>query len=414
LRLLHVNDHLNWVGGIETYVLSTIPQLRERGFVQAAVYGKGDPVHVEHGICAPSVSDPNPARIENAKTELGKVFDEFRPNLAQIHNLYNVGAIEACLERVPTIVYVHDFRYVCPASSFYFRRTNVICERSCSAACFALGPVKRCLTPRIPLNIWFYRRVQWMKKNAHRFAAIIAISGYVKRRMVASGFPSEKIHVIPYFCPLKPVAAPSAVPKKPCILFMGRMAKYKGFDQFVRILARLPDSISGMMIGNVDDKLRATIGDLAKKHDCHDRLTIRGWADRDEIRGIMSQMSVVTFPSVCPETLGLVGMEALSSGVPVVGFDVGGTSEWLHHGKTGFAVPVNDLDAFAQHVLQIVESLDLRTRLAQNGINLITEKFSAEYHLNQLLSLYREATSADSRSDVQPGCEANRVASSGE
>ena len=405
MRLLHLNDHLNWVGGIETYVLSTIPKLRERGFQQAAVFGKGDASHVEEAWEVPAVSSPRPSDRAVAAAEVDRIIDEFRPDLAQVHNLYNVGAIDACLQRVPTVVYVHDFRYVCPASSFYFRRPNVICERSCSAACFVLGPLKRCLTPRTPLNLWYYQRVQWMRKNAHRFEAIIAISGYVKKRMVASGFPSEKIHVVPYFCPLPPVAAPPAPPERPCILFMGRMAKYKGFEQFVHVLSRLPASVSGVMVGNTDGAVGDGIVRLAESLGCSDRLKLHGWADRSEIRDLMSKMSVVTFPSVCPETLGLVGMEAMSSGVPVVGFDVGGTSEWLVNGETGFSVPVNDIDAFAKHIHQIVESTDLRQQLGQNGINLIRDKFAPEYHLEKLLSLYTGAAGSarGTASTIQAG-----------
>lgn len=389
MKILHLNDHLNWVGGIETYMLSAIGQLGDRGFQQAVIYGKGDPQHFATSVCVPEVSSARPADRDRVQGRVREVIEEFQPDLIQVHNLYNVGAIDACLKARPTVVYVHDFRYVCPASSFYFRRPNRICDRVCSPACFALGPLNRCLTPRIPLNLWYYQRVRWMQQNAHRFAAIIAISGYVKKRLVQSGFPADKIHVIPYFCPLPPVESPAPLPDKPTILFMGRMARYKGFDQFIRILAKLPETVSGLMIGNVSDSLTQEVTDLATRLGCRHRLTIRGWAGRDEVRGIMRGMTVVTFPSVCPETLGLVGMESLSSGVPVVGFDVGGTGEWLLDGWNGFSVPVNDVDAFANRVLRIVESPELRSTMAENGLKLIREKFTPDVHFDRLLSVYR-------------------------
>lgn len=389
MRLLHLNDHLNWVGGIESYLLSAIGHLRERGFRQSAIYGKGDPSFVDDPTCIPAVSSPRPGDRGPVRAAVTEAIRRFDPELIQVHNLYNTGAIDACLSERPTAVYVHDFRYACPASSFYFRRSNRICERVCSPACFALGPLRRCLTPRTPLNLWYYQRVRWMKRNAHRFSAIIAISGYVRDRLIRSGFPAGKIHVIPYFCPLEPVDAPPSPPEKPCILFMGRMARYKGFDQFVRILARLPESISGLMIGNASESVEREVLGLAEDLGCRDRLTLRGWASRDEIRGIMQRMTVVTFPSVCPETLGLVGMESMASGVPVVGFDVGGTSEWLHDGHNGYSVPVNDLDAFAQRVVEIVQSESLRAELGRNGLEVIRSRFSADYHFDRLLSVYR-------------------------
>ncbi len=388
MRILHLNDHLDWVGGIETYVLSIIPRLRERGVEQAAVFGKGDGAHVEHPVHVPEVSSPRPADRSTARKRVEQVLDEFGPDLVQIHNLYNVGAIEACLDRVPTVVYVHDFRYACPASSFYFRRPNVICERTCSAACFALGPLKRCLTPRIPLNLWYYQRVQWMKKNADRFSAIIAISHYVKDRLVETGFPAEKIHVIPYFCPLEPVAEPSPEPEQPRVLYIGRMARYKGFDQFIRVMSRLPADIQGTMIGNLNDGVQSQIDDLATRLGCRDRIDVRGWASREEIQAIYSRMSVVTFPSVCPETLGLVGMESMATGVPVVGFRVGGTGEWLRDGENGYSVDVNDVETFAKRVEALVRSPDTRQRFAENGLQMIRERFSPSRHLADLTAVY--------------------------
>ena len=334
---------------------------------------------------------PNEASRNRASWE---VIDEYSPDLAQVHNLYNIGAIEACLDRVPTVVYVHDFRYACPASSFYFRRPNVICTRTCSAACFALGPLKRCLTPRIPRNLWYYQRVRWMKKNANRFRAIIAISTYVKHRLVESGFPEDKIHVIPYFCPLPAVDEPPPEPATPRVLYIGRMAKYKGFDQFIRVMSRLGKDIQGTMIGNLSDTVQTQIDRLADELHCRDRLTVRGWAKREEIRQIMSAMSVVTFPSVCPETLGLVGMESMSSGVPVVGFNVGGTSEWLKDGENGFSVPVNDVDRFASRVEELIRSPDKRASFARNGLDMIRDRFSPQAHMQKLLSVYESAAAS--------------------
>jgi glycosyltransferase involved in cell wall biosynthesis len=395
VRLMHLNDHIDYVGGVETYVLSTIPLLEQRGIAQAVVYGKGEPGRVERGFHVPQISNPSPADSRLAADGVTRAIEEFQPDLAQVHNLQNVAAIEACLQRIPTVLYVPEYRYVCPASSFYFRRTNTICERTCSPACFALGPVRRCLTPRIPLNLWYYRRVQWMKRHAHRFASIIAISGYVRDRLIAGGFPADKINVLPYYCPLSPVDAPAAAPEEHSILFLGRMTRYKGTEQFIRILAKLPSNVRGVMVGNADAPLRRSIVSLATQLGCENRLEIRSWASREEIREIIARTSVVTFPSVYPEALGLVGMEAMATGVPVVGFDVGGTSEWLHNGRTGYSVAVNDLDGFASRIQEILQSPELRQTLATNGLQVIEEKFSQAHHLSELEKLYRRVTSGN-------------------
>src|SRR5690606_6979050 len=92
---------------------------------------------------------------------------------------------------------------------------------------------------------------------------------------------------------------------------------------------------------------------------CADRIELREWVDRASVRAIYSGATVLAFPSLWPETLGIVGLEALACGVPVVASDIGGVREWLRPGETGIPVPPGDAGALAAglHDLLFDESM---------------------------------------------------------
>ncbi|KAI8959913.1 glycosyltransferase family 4 protein [Daldinia sp. FL1419] len=73
------------------------------------------------------------------------------------------------------------------------------------------------------------------------------------------------------------------------------------------------------------------------------------------------------------ETFGLVVLEAMASGVPVVARDEGGPSDIIEHGKTGFLVPPNDLEGFVRMVLLLSQDSRLRERFALDGRALACE-----------------------------------------
>src|SRR5690606_10448899 len=92
------------------------------------------------------------------------------------------------------------------------------------------------------------------------------------------------------------------------------------------------------------------------------------------------------------ETLGIVGLEALASGVPVVASDIGGVREWLVPGVTGLLAPPKDSAALAQGMRRILESPALNRRMGEAGLQLIRERFDPERHVAELQQVYRFAT----------------------
>lgn len=391
MRILHLNDHLAARGGIETYLLAIIPRLAADGVESVVVFGDGDASLVKQAECVPAVLSSKVSDRRQAYRLVEGCVRRYRPDVIHVHNVQNVGAIAACLDSVPSVFTAHDYRYLCPSSAFYFRRSQSVCSRTCGPACLVETLRGHCMSP-YPTRGWRqYSRVQWMRNNLNRFRMAIAPSQGAARRLRESGVDKTMTRVIPYFCPNEVLDGPRSLPEVSTLLYVGRFSENKGWHVFLKALGQLPPNIRGRMVGNLSARSRAEIEDYASKCGCKDRLALFPWAGRDEIVRHYCEASVLVFPSLWDETLGIVGLEALACGVPVIASDVGGVREWLIQGKTGQLVtPGNakEIACIARSLLSMPEGLLLMGRA---GLELVSGKFSPARHLEELLGVYRSA-----------------------
>jgi glycosyltransferase involved in cell wall biosynthesis len=391
MRVVHLNGFLSPKGGVETYLSALMPRLESEGIEQTILYGAGDPRLWSRARHVPSLLSLGRAAGVQSYEQVGRILAELRPDVIHVHNVQSFTAIQAAWEAAPTVLTLHDYRYLCPSSNFYYRRTRSICGRKCGAGCFVKAATHRCLTPR-PGFAWnFYRRVRWMSRRFHHLKRVISPCQYGAERLRQAGCMPEQVAVLPYFCPLSPSDSPRPVPDRPLALYIGRLAENKGFDVFIKAMGMLPDRVNGMIVGNLDESNEAGIRRQFRQAGCEHRMSMRPWASRDEIRGLINQASVMVFPSLWAETLGIVGLESLACGVPVVASDVGGAREWLLPGKTGVLVAPGDPRQLADGILAIIESPELQQSYGRQGIQLIRERFLAEHHVSKLLAVYREA-----------------------
>ncbi|NQU26372.1 MAG: glycosyltransferase family 4 protein [Candidatus Nealsonbacteria bacterium] len=391
MRILHLTTSLSWTGGIETYLLTLLPILEEKGHPQVVAHINGDvrPVRQVHHV--PSLGKGGRTAERQGYDEIRRLIAKEKPSIAHVHNIYNIGAISACLQNIPTVVTTHNYQYICPATTLYYQRNKQICRHSCDLRCFVAALTKHCMSPYPQRAIKQYRRSRWALRHAKEFAGIIAPSGVAADLYARAGFPEDRITVLPYFCSVPPAMGPSVAPTTPTVMFMGRVRSYKGYDYFIRALGLLPSHVRGIIVGDLSSKAAHEIDRIASDAGCGDRLERRPWAGRESVAAVLAEATVFVFPSIWPETLGIVGIEALSCGIPVVASDVGGVREWLRDGKTGILVPPKDEQALAAAVRRILESDKTRQAMARNGLALIREAFSPEVHVRKLLSVYEKA-----------------------
>lgn len=393
MKVLHINEHLARKGGVETYLLALMPMLEARGIAQQVIYDEGDPAEHAASFSVHGIKEARFGAQKAVYRQVLEILQRERPDVVHIHNFQNVGVLQASLDYGPTVMTTHDHRAVCPASTQFYKRTQEVCSRTCGPGCFAVTATRHCLTPRPRYATYFYHRSSWCIRHAHRFAHIIAPCRDAKERLGRAGFDSTSVTVLPYFCPLEPATEPRNVPETPTITYIGRIASNKGHEYFVEALGLLPETVQGVMVGSFTDESERAIQALAQQHGCQGRLTLRRWATREEVLQILDATSVFIFPSLWPETLGIVGIEALSRGVPVVASDLGGVREWLRDGENGRLVPPKSATLIKEAVLELTASTETLIESGKRGIATIREAFMPARHTERLVDIYEDAAS---------------------
>lgn len=387
MKVLHIHEHLSWTGGIETYLLELMPRLESLGHPQVIAYANGDGSLFGSSVHMPEIAMSGKTAQRRGFEAVREIVGAHKPDIVHLHQTFNLGVIKACLAMAPTIIHGHDYRYLCPASNFFHRRSRTICNRISGMACFPTTLVRHCMTPR-PQYAWnYYRRTQVVHDNASVFGAVIAPSEYVRERFARAGFPCDRITTLPYFCPLQPRTSPRSIPDEPTLLFIGRIREIKGYDYFIEAFRYLPPHVRGIIVGDADDCRRRKIRALVRSADCEGRIELQSWAAREKITTCYEKCTALVFPSIWPETFGIVGIEAMACGVPAVGANVGGIPQWLTDGETGRLVPPRNARAIAEAVTQLLNP-GVNREYGERAIKSVRDRFSPELHIEHLLNLY--------------------------
>ncbi|KAL1968975.1 hypothetical protein VTN77DRAFT_809 [Rasamsonia byssochlamydoides] len=144
-----------------------------------------------------------------------------------------------------------------------------------------------------------------------------------------------------------------------------RIAPEKGFEFLAQVAARLvQESFPFKLLivgGNRNPAVEADVRRLFEP--VRDHVIFTGFLTGEPLARAYASGDLFLHCSIT-ETFGLVVLEAMASGLPVIARDQGGPSDIVHHGKTGYLVPPQDLDEFVRLTLQVCRQHDLRSTLA--------------------------------------------------
>ena len=210
---------------------------------------------------------------------------------------------------------------------------------------------------------------------------IVALTEVDRQQMIRHYGDLAPIVVIPggvdleRFRPLDRDSARAALglaPSARVALFVGRIQRLKGLEVLLRAFARLdvPDAqllVVGGRPGSGHESREITrLQHLAVKLKIDERTRFVGAVAHEELPTYYSAADVSVMPSSY-ESFGLVAVESLACGTPVVATRVGGLTSIVRDGETGLLVPWRDADLFAEHLGRILQDDALRGRLASHA-----------------------------------------------
>jgi len=181
----------------------------------------------------------------------------------------------------------------------------------------------------------------------------------------------------------------------PRILFIGRLSYAKGVDILIRALAKVRPEMPNMrlhLVGSLKGAPAYSYQSLARKLGVEDKVVFHQWASPENVPRYYKAADICVFPSRL-ESFGLMILEAMASGVPMVASDIASFKEILLDGKCGLLFKSGDDEALSKAIRKLVGDPVLGRKLSQAAFQVV-QKYSWENITQRYLSLYNQLREA--------------------
>lgn len=342
MRILEVNKFNHVRGGADKHFVDLANLLQENGN-EVAVFAMDHPENIpsewskyfvsrvdyENGSALNKIKGA--LRIFwsfEARRKIGKLLDEFQPEIVHIHNIYHQISPSILSEikkrGIPVVMTVHDWKMICP--NYLLNCGGKLCEKCVGGKywhCLKNKCVKKSYLKSLisMLEMCFHRFIRVYEKNIDLY---IAPSQFVKDNLAKAGFSESRIKVLPHFARAVDARRLLNMQSNNYALYLGRVSKEKGVDELIKIFKDLP--IDLVLAGKRDSDFM--IPDLPNiKH--------IGFKPSQEIESLIRNSQFVVSASQLPETFGLIALEAIANQKPFIGYRAGAYGEIVRNGVNG-------------------------------------------------------------------------------
>ncbi len=174
----------------------------------------------------------------------------------------------------------------------------------------------------------------------------------------------------------------------PLLLFVGRLRYYKGLQYLIRAMKQVPARLLIAGIGPTQAEWEGLVQELGLS----EKVVFLGEVPDEQLPALYHAADVFDLPaSHRSGAYGLVQIEAMASGTPVVCTELGTGTSWVNqNGKTGLVVPPCDPAALASAMSRLLDDDELREALGARAAVRAREEFSAAVMIDRVLALYAE------------------------
>jgi len=211
---------------------------------------------------------------------------------------------------------------------------------------------------------------------------LVCNSELTRRSFLEEGFDPQRVVAVPLGCDPTRFTPSAALPPRFTVLFVGREPTLKGLPDLIDAAAVLPRDARLVIAGEIDDATRQALA----------RLTIEvvelGNVGVDDMPDLYRQASVLVLPSLS-EAFGLVVLEAMAAGVPVIVSDAVGAADLLSDGVDGYIVPAGSPAEIAARLEVLIADPD-RTLAMGRAARITAAEHSWDRYGDRLVQAYRQ------------------------
>ena len=387
MKILFAHDSIDTDGGVETYLLSVITELRRRGHQVALAYCRGPARPTLLASSAHVTFNTAEQGLDRAMDEI----DRWQPDVCYSHNMGPLDVDRALAGKWPVVKMLHGFFGTCVSGlKMHAWPSPQACHRTCGPACLALYVPRRCgqLSPGALVRGYAWARNQ--RSLFARYAAVVVASRYMGEEVSNHGVARDRISVLPLFSTLTN-AVGNVDGEADTLLFAGRMTTLKGGHVLIAAASRAARALGRpvRLIMAGDGPQREEWRRLAASAGVP--LEMPGWVSFADRARVYSRAVAVVVPSLWPEPFGLIGLDAATLGRPAIAFNVGGIGEWLTNDCNGRLVdPSTGERGLADAIVAMLTHTDVRARMADEAMA-TAARMTIASHVESLERVLHEA-----------------------
>lgn len=399
MRILLCIDHWGLIGGSERYATAIASALLARGHAVRVLAGAAAG---ERLLEVPCDVVPEYSQERGRRDELTRTARAHEQDLVLVLSIRSRPTLEALYALgKPLVRFVQDHTLFCPGlNKLHEDQSN--CTHAQGLEClkrYYLGAGCISFKPKLHRQPWrdgfggVWKHLAGVRL-ARRAAATYVASQYMRDELVRAGFEPERVSVLPLFTDSgREAADPGAIPAElaawlareatPLVLTPARLVlPDKGVDYLLTALAKVKTPMRAVIAGTGPHE--AYLREKARAEGLAERAYFTGWLGGSTLEALYARAQLVVFPSVWNEPFGLVGIEAMAHGLPVVAFRVGGVPEWLEDGTNGLGVARGDTDAMAAAIDALLSDPKRARALGAAGLATVRTRLTRERHVDGL------------------------------
>ena len=382
MKILIINDFGYPEGGVETYLVNLRNLLEKRANIVKILTSDSHP-ELPH-FNDYSFKSINPKSIFRvipflmnlyAYISLKRIIKNFKPDLVHLNYIFyhTSPSILLLLKNIPVVMTIHAHEILSPMGIDYDKCSHSefeYCGTCCGYSRFPFEKLKRYLFRRLTNNIDLFLTQSRFNVSLHR----------------------NKKYIKPIKCLYNGVRLfeYSVNTNNNKLLFVGKLHQEKGILYLLRaipnILKKFPNTTLDIIGTGIE---KENLKNFTRKLSIELNVTFINRVNHAKLQKYYSNSSLVIVPSIYSESFGLVGVEAMSVGRPVIASRVGGISEWLDDGKTGFLVDPGNSEQIAEKVIHLLSDRKLLEQMGKNARKK-AEQFSIEKHVIKIEKIYKE------------------------
>jgi glycosyltransferase involved in cell wall biosynthesis len=246
------------------------------------------------------------------------------------------------------------------------------------------------IDPRICGSVLPTSLIRRVQREYEMCDSIIVLSSVAKRSFEQFGYANKTIVVSPGVDHLffRPTAKPSARTLFR-VCYVGRVEVAKGIGYLLDAWKRL--ALAGaelLLIGEIQPEGKALLGKYLSNN-----VKLLGWLPPQELAEHYRQSSILVLPSV-NEGMGLVLLEAMACGLPVIASDRTGAPDCVADGKEGFVIPARDVEALTETILWCYRHPDAIMAMGSAARARVEREFTLSHYEDRQIALYRSLVGA--------------------